>query len=186
MRWQVHGERELYASPWVRLALADVELPDGQRFEHHVVRATADAVALVVHDPVRGVLLLWRHRFTTDTWGWEVPAGRVDPGERPRETAVRETIEETGWRPTPPRFVAAFHPTNGSSDHRFHVYAADGAERVGDPDPNEASRVAWLPPAEVARAIAGGEVPDGLSLTALLLVVPGVGPAAEAAQAPPV
>ena len=33
--------------------------------------------------PRRGVLLLWRHRFTTDTWGWEVPAGRIDPGESP-------------------------------------------------------------------------------------------------------
>src|SRR3954471_942604 len=35
--WQVHGERSLYDSEWVRLSLVDVELPDGQRFEHHVV-----------------------------------------------------------------------------------------------------------------------------------------------------
>lgn len=176
MRWTIHGERTIYDSPWVRLALVDVELPDGQHLEHHVVRATADAVALVVHDPQRGVLLLWRHRFITDTWGWEVPAGRVDPGEEPIETAVRETIEETGWSPSPPRLVGSFHPTNGSSDHRFHVFAADTAEHVGDPDPTETSRVAWLTPAEVRAAIAAGEIPDGLSLTALLWVVPGLGP----------
>ena len=146
MRWKVHGERPLYESNWVRLTLADVELPDGQRFEHHVVRATGEAVGVVVHDPVRGVLLLWRHRFITDTWGWEIPAGRVDEGESPEGAGSRETLEETGWQPGPLRRVGAYHPTNGLSDQRFRVFVADGAEEVGPPsDPNEAERVEWLP-----------------------------------------
>jgi 8-oxo-dGDP phosphatase len=168
MRWRVHGERALYESDWVRLTLVDVELPDGQRFEHHVVRATADAASLVVHDRDRGVLLLWRHRFVTDTWGWEVPAGRVDDGETPAEAARREALEETGWRPSDARLVGVYHPTNGLSDQRFHVFAADGAEHVTEPDPNEATRVAWVPVDEVQAAIARGEVTDGFSLTSLL------------------
>ena len=90
MKWTVHGERVIYDSPWVRLALTDVEIPGGPRFEHHVVRMPAEAAGTVVVDPARGVLLLWRHRFTTDTWGWEVPAGRVDEGETPIEAAARE------------------------------------------------------------------------------------------------
>ncbi len=49
--------------------------------------------------PARGVLLLWRHRFITDTWGWEIPAGGIDPGETPPDAAARETLEETGWEP---------------------------------------------------------------------------------------
>ena len=75
MRWQVHGERTIYDSEWVRLTLADVEIPGGERFEHHVVRMPNNAAGTVVLDPERGVLLLWRHRFITDTWGWEIPAG---------------------------------------------------------------------------------------------------------------
>ena len=71
MKWTVHGERMIYESPWVSLALADIEIPGGERFEHHVIRMPAEAAGTVVHDPDRGVLLLWRHRFTTDTWGWE-------------------------------------------------------------------------------------------------------------------
>jgi hypothetical protein len=82
MRWRVHGERVIYESPWVSLHLADVELPDGTRFDHHVVRTPQKAAGAVVHDG-RGVLLLWRHRFITDTWGWEVPAGRIDPARPP-------------------------------------------------------------------------------------------------------
>ena len=94
MRWTVHGERIIYDSPWIRLALTDVEIPGGECFEHHVVRMPADAAGTVIHDAERGVLLLWRHRFVTDTWGWEIPAGRVDPGETLEEAAVREAIEE--------------------------------------------------------------------------------------------
>src|SRR5258706_1545987 len=80
MRWTVHGERSVYASPWVGLALVDVEIPDGDRFEHHVVRVPGPAVGAIVTDEALGVLLLWRHRFITDSWGWEIPAGGVDRG----------------------------------------------------------------------------------------------------------
>ena len=45
------------------------------------------------------MLLLWRHRFITDTWGWEIPAGRVEAGEALEDAARREAIEETGWAP---------------------------------------------------------------------------------------
>ena len=53
MRWTVHGERALYSSPWVSLVLVDVELPEGERFEHHVVRLPAPAASCLVDDPER-------------------------------------------------------------------------------------------------------------------------------------
>jgi 8-oxo-dGTP pyrophosphatase MutT (NUDIX family) len=122
-----------------------------------------------VHDPDRGVLLLWRHRFITDTWGWEIPAGRVDDGEDPAEGAAREVLEETGWRPGPLRPLVVYQPTNGLSDQRFHLFAAEGAEPVGEPsDPTESERIEWVPLGRLRAAVAAGEVVDGLSLTALL------------------
>lgn len=169
MQWTVHGERTVYDSPWVRVDLVDVEVPGGRRFEHHAVRATAEAVAVVVHEQGRGVLLLWRHRFITDHWGWEVPAGRIEPGESVEEAAAREVLEETGWRPGPLRPLTAYDPTPGISDHRFHVMAADSATYVGEPsDPSESERVEWVPLDEVRRMVAAGEVSDGFALTALL------------------
>jgi hypothetical protein len=48
----VHGERQIYGSRWVEVSLVDVELPDGERFEHHVVRLPS-AVAVVVLDERR-------------------------------------------------------------------------------------------------------------------------------------
>jgi 8-oxo-dGTP pyrophosphatase MutT (NUDIX family) len=169
MRWIVHGERVIYDSPWMRLAMVDVEIPGERRFDHHVLRMPAAAAGTVIHAPGRGILLLWRHRFVTDTWGWEIPAGRIDAGESPEEAAVREALEETGWRPGPVRRLTTYFPHNGSSDLTFHLFAADGAEHVGDPsDPSESERVEWRTVDEVRTSIAAGEIGDGLSLTALL------------------
>jgi 8-oxo-dGDP phosphatase len=165
----VHGERTVYDSEWMRLALVDVEIPGGARFDHHVVRYPLAASGTVAVDPDRGVLALWRHRFITDTWGWEIPAGRVEAGETAEQAAQRETLEETGWAPGPLRSLGRYAPSNGSSDQIFHVFVAEGATHVGDPtDPGESERVDWLAPDEVRELIAKGEITDGLSLTALL------------------
>jgi 8-oxo-dGTP pyrophosphatase MutT (NUDIX family) len=152
----------------MRLALADVELPSGHRFDHHVMRTPSHAAGAVVHDPERGVLLLWRHRFITDAWGWEIPAGRVDPGEAPMAAAAREVEEETGWRPGPLRPLTSWHVASGITDHRFDAFLADGAIEIGDPvDAFEAERVEWLALDRVRETIRAGDVGDGPGLTAL-------------------
>jgi len=169
MRWKVHGERAIYESEWIRLALSDVEVPSGPRFEHHVVRMPNKAAGTVVHDRDRGVLLLWRHRFITDTWGWEIPAGRIDAGETAIQAAHRETLEETGWEPGPLRPLVRYQPTNGLSDQVFHCFFAESATHIGDPsDPAEAERVEWVSVAELRRITSSEEMLDGLSLTAAL------------------
>jgi 8-oxo-dGTP pyrophosphatase MutT (NUDIX family) len=167
VEWIEHGERSLYESPWVSLRLVDVEVPGGARFEHHVIRRHLPAAGTVV---VRGdeLLLLWRHRFITRSWGWEVPAGRVEEGESLEDGAAREVLEETGWRPGSLRHLIGYYPTNGLSDGRFELFAAEGATYVGEPsDPSEATRVEWVPVARVRELLRDGAVQDGLSLTAL-------------------
>ena len=172
MEWTVHGERTLYDSPWVRLTLADVEIPGLRRFEHHVVRVPRPAAGAVVHDPDRGVLLLWRHRFITDSWGYEIPAGGVDENETPAEAAAREVLEETGWRPGALRDLAVYHPSNGLNDQTFHLFVADGASHVGEPtDTAESERVEWVSVDNLVTLVRNGEVRDGLSLTALSLAL---------------
>jgi 8-oxo-dGTP pyrophosphatase MutT (NUDIX family) len=174
MEWTVHGERSLYESEWLRLTMVDVEIPDGPRFEHHVLRMPNQAAGTVIRERERGVLLLWRHRFITDSWGWEIPAGRIDPGEAPIEAARREAVEETGWRPGPLAPLIRYQPTNGLSDQVFHCFIADGAEYLGEPsDPSESERVEWKSVAEVRKIVGDGEMVDGFSLTAVLFALSG-------------
>jgi len=172
MTWQVHDERTLHETEWVRLALSDVESPTGDRSDHHVVRVPAAAAGVVIDDDERGVLLLWRHRFTTATAGWEIPAGPVADGESPDEAAEREAVEETGWRPGELRHLTTFFPHNGLSDATFHLFLTDHADQVGErQDHTAAQRVEWVSWDNVTAAIRSGEVHDGLSLTALLWVL---------------
>lgn len=166
--WRVYGERTLYESRWLRLLLTDVELPDGQRFEHHVVRMQRVAAAVVVNAEDR-VLLMWRHRFITKTWGWEVPTGIIEAGEAGADTAAREVLEETGWRPGAMQLVLRYQPANGIVDTEHEIYVAHGAEHVGAPrDVTEADRIEWLLLADVPGLIAKGELVAGPSLVGLL------------------
>jgi 8-oxo-dGTP pyrophosphatase MutT (NUDIX family) len=175
MRWTVHGERTVYESDWMSMALVDVEVPGGARFEHHVARFPREAAAALVVDPERGVLLLWRHRFIADQWGWEIPGGAVDDGESPQEAAAREALEESGWRPGELRHLVTYAPMAGTCRQRFHVFTASTATWVGDPaDPSESERVEWVPLDEVRRLVAAGEVHDGLTLTAVLWLLAGL------------
>lgn len=172
MRWTVHGRRPIYESPWVSLDLVDVELPDGQRFEQHVVRmARPVAGAAVVREPGQ-VLLIWRHRHVTGTWGWEIPMGRVEEGESPEQAAAREVEEETGYRPGPVRLLVASQPSNGSVDSVHYLFRADGARYAGPPsDRTEADRIEWVPLAEVPGLIDRGAIVSGATLIALLYLL---------------
>jgi 8-oxo-dGTP pyrophosphatase MutT (NUDIX family) len=168
--WVVHGTRRLYESRWVNLELVDVELPDGQRFEHHVVRMQRVAGAVVV-DAESRVLLLWRHRFITGTWAWEIPIGIVEPGEEPAATAAREVEEETGWRPGPLRRLVSYQPCPGIADTPHELFVAEGAERAGAPtEANEADRVEWLPLSQAVELAGEGKVQDAPSLIGLMRV----------------
>jgi 8-oxo-dGTP pyrophosphatase MutT (NUDIX family) len=172
MEWKVHGHQRLYASEWVNLEIADVELPDGQRLAHHVLRLPRESVVVAMVDDAERVLMLWRHRFITDRWGWELPAGWVEPGEDPVAAAGREALEETGWRPGLLRLLCSFSADHGISDSQFRLYCADQAAHEGRPaDCTEASRVEWIPLSWVRGLIERHEIDDGATLTALLFLI---------------
>ncbi|MFI9594050.1 NUDIX domain-containing protein [Nonomuraea sp. NPDC052265] len=171
MRWQVHSETSLYADQWLDIRIADVELPDGRHLDHRLVR-TAPAAGAVVTDEQDRVLLIWRHRFITDSWGWEVPLGQVDEGEMPMAAAAREVEEETGWRPGPLRPLMSVQPANGFTDSLNHVYRADSATHIGPPsDPWEAERIEWVHLSGIRRLVDAGQIVCATTLSALLYLL---------------
>jgi 8-oxo-dGDP phosphatase len=171
LRTKVYGERTVYDNPWVRLVLVDIEPPDGRRFEHHVVRLQTVVLVVVLDDDDR-VLMLWRHRFATDEWGWELPGGIAHADEDPAMTAVREVIEETGWQPSAVEPLVQFQPMPGMVDTPHVIYLARNAVEVGAPsDHEEAGRVGWVPLAAVPEMIAKGEILGSGSLVGLLYLI---------------
>ncbi|MGY4907101.1 NUDIX domain-containing protein [Streptomyces sp. 900116325] len=166
--WQIHGERTVYDNRWVKLTLVDVEPPGVERFEHHVVRLHHVAIAAVVDDQDR-VLMLWRYRFVADKWGWELPGGIVDESEDPHAAALREVEEETGWRPDSLDHVVTFQPMIGMVDSPHEIYVGRGAQHVSDPtDIEVAGHIAWVPLSDIPRLMARDELMGSGTLVALL------------------
>jgi len=165
--WLNRGERVIYDSAWVQLVVADVLMPDGTQGDHHVVRMPREAAGTIIERDQR-VLLMYRHRFITDTWGWEIPAGAVDADETVEAGAIREAVEESGWEPVTLAPLCRFFPANGVLAQTFHIFVSRDAVHRGEPtDTNESTRIEWFTPDAVRDLLRDREITDGLSFGAL-------------------
>jgi 8-oxo-dGDP phosphatase len=170
-QWQTHGERAIYQSPWVWLGQVHVQPPGEDRYWHHVVRLRRAAVMALLDDQAR-VLLIWRHRFVPDRWGYELPGGLVDDGEEPAQAAARELREETGYRAGQVEYLLTFQPMPGTVDSEHYVFTGRDPERTGAPtDLAEAARVEWVPLESIPALIDAGHIWNAGSLTALPLLL---------------
>jgi len=171
MEWKVISERPLYQDEWLDIRIADIELPDGRHLAHRAIRTPPGAGVVALDDEQR-VLLIWRHRHITGTWGWEIPIGRIEDGETAAEAAAREFEEESGWRAGPLRPLLAVLPTPGISTSAHHIYQADTAAYAGKlVDGFESERVSWVPLADLRSLVGKGQITSGTTLAALLYVL---------------
>jgi 8-oxo-dGTP pyrophosphatase MutT (NUDIX family) len=167
-RWEVFGRRPLYISKWISLALVRVAPPGRDPYEHHVAEI-ADAVGVLLCHPQKGILLLHRHRFITDTVGYEIPAGGLDDGETVEQAAAREVLEETGWITREMKPLLSCNASDGVSTQRFHFMLAQADRFLGEPrDDYEATSRIWVDRSRISRLISDGSIPGALSTVPLL------------------
>lgn len=141
--------------------------------DYHVVDFPRPAVGVLVFDEEDRLLMIEAYRYPTDSIGWEIPAGRIDDGERVEDAAIRETHEETGYAISEVDVAYRYRPMAGMTTADFHVATATVGDRIGTIDPNEVRQVRWMARTEVADLVARQAISDGLSLTALLLLLAG-------------
>lgn len=163
------ASKRIYDGSVLALDVDEVEEPGGVRAIREVVRHRGSVAALAVHDDGR-VVLVRQYRYAVDEAVWELPAGRLDAGETPREGARRELEEEVGLRAAHLEPMSVFYTTPGFCDERMHLFRATGLSPV-PPRPEEDERIEALTLSlEAARAmVARGEVREGKTLVALLL-----------------
>ena len=155
---------------WFTVQLSDIELPDGSVGRGwHWVDYHTPAVGVI---PVRAdghILLVNQFRFTTRTRDWEIPAGRVDEGEAPRDAAHRELREETGHAAAAMEPLGHFHPSNGSSNQQFIFFVARNPVQISAiQDTNEVDEARWFSERAVRDMLARNEILDGMSVSGLL------------------
>jgi len=162
-----------YTGRIINLDIDTVRFPDGSTGRLEMVRHPgASAVVPFLDDP-RGsdprVLLLRQFRHAASGYIWEVPAGRLDPGESPEDCARRELAEETGMRAARLERLTAFYTTPGFTDERIHLFLADGLEEGSHQ--READEFMELCPTRWSATmgmVERGEIVDGKTLIALL------------------
>jgi 8-oxo-dGDP phosphatase len=167
----LHGERPVYDSEWVRVSLADISQPSGERFEHHTVWFPPVAMTVLFDDDDEHVLMAWRHRFAPDIWNWEIPGGIIEEGEGPKQAAVRELEEETGYRPRSIEHLLTFEPAVGMLRNPNHIFLTRGAERLADPTEQNEGRFTWVPYRDVPKLIEEGKISNSGVLVGLLRVM---------------
>jgi ADP-ribose pyrophosphatase len=164
------ARRVIYRSRWVNLYVDRVALPDGGVIDaYHVLDFERQGVAALVEDDAGRILLVQAYRYALNALSWEIPAGGMEPGESPLETAAREALEETGWTTAGHRRLYTYYPSNGMSNQIFHVVGCRAGERVGAPDANEIKDTRWVTRDEARALIRDEMISDGFTLTALLL-----------------
>jgi ADP-ribose pyrophosphatase len=129
---RIASER-VYTGRIISLDRDTVRFPDGSVGQMEMIRHPgASAVVPFLSDP-KGqdpqILLLRQYRYAAEQYLYEIPAGRLEPGEPPRECAIRELREETGCAAREIEFLFTMYTTPGFTDERIHVFMAVGLEQ---------------------------------------------------------
>ena len=169
------SSRRVFSGRVLDVDVDTVRFPDGSVGDLEMIRHPgASAVVPFVNDP-RGadpeVLLIRQFRHAAERYVWEIPAGRLEPGEAPEACARRELEEEAGVRAGELRRLTTIYTTPGFTDERIHLFLAgglgEGTERREADEFLEVHRMPW---SRVLRLIEQGEVEDGKTLVALMFV----------------
>lgn len=136
----------------------------GFEIRRSVVRHAGSAVMMAVDEKKR-VLLVRQYRLPAGKNLWELPAGRLDPGEKPLQAAKRELIEETGYRARKWSKLASFWVSPGYVQERMTIYLAEDLT-AGKATPMEDERieVRWFAKRELNEMIRDGKIEDAKTM----------------------
>ena len=163
----------VYTGKVVSLDIDTVRFPDNSTGELEMIRHPgASAVVPFLGDPRSEdpqVLLIRQYRYAADGYLYEIPAGRLNSGEDPRDCASRELQEETGCTAAQFDYLLTMYTTPGFTDEKIHLYMATGL--VSGETKHEADEFLELHPVLLSRALAmieAGEISDGKTALGLL------------------
>jgi ADP-ribose pyrophosphatase len=165
----------LHSGRIVNLDLDTVRFPDDSLGQLEMLRHPGASAVVPFLDPPGGadprVLLIRQFRHAAEGYIWEVPAGRLDPGEGPEACAARELEEETGMRARRLERLTTIFTTPGFTDERIHLFLAEGLEPGAEHrEADEFMELHTLRWSEVLGMVERGEVSDGKTLVSLLFV----------------
>jgi len=170
MHEEILSTRSIYRGRVVNLDVHAVRLPDGSESQREVVRHVG-AVGVVAVDADAHVLLVRQYRSGAGQIMIEIPAGLLEPGEDPAQSAIRELREETGYRPTSLEPLGGVHAAPGYTSEYIHLFYAPGYEFAPlEQDADEFVEALRVPLQEALTMVETGAITEAKSVVALLRV----------------
>jgi len=169
--WRTLSKKTVYDNPWIEVSHRQVTAPSGQPGIYGKVHFKNIAIGIVPIDSEGYTWLVGQHRYTLDTYSWEIPEGGGDPNIEPVKTAQRELQEETGlhakrWTP-----LLTLHTSNSVTDELGYAFIAQElTQGAMAPDETEVLQLKRLPLVDAIAMAMEGEITDALAIASLFKV----------------
>jgi ADP-ribose diphosphatase len=175
-RAKIISSRVVYRGPVFYVTTDRVQEPGGIVVRRDVVRHSGSIVIMAVDDSRSEprVLLARQYRHPADDFLWELPAGRIDPGESELTGAKRELLEETGYSAANWKRALFFYSSPGFLDETMAIYLATGLKRgKAQPEKDEVIQKRMFPLSQLVRMVMRSAIRDGKTISAVLWLAQG-------------
>lgn len=165
------SSKVVYRGPVFSVTTDHVLEPGGITVRRDLIHHTGSVVVLAVDDSGQDPLILLerQYRHAAGDFLWELPAGRIDPGEQELQAAKRELIEETGYRASKWRRILKFYASPGFVAETMAVYMATGLrEGEAEPEEDEIIQKRLMPLSRVVGMILKGTIRDAKTISSVL------------------
>jgi ADP-ribose pyrophosphatase len=160
----------IYQGKVVSLTLDTVRMANGRVVTREKV-GHPGAVAVVPVDAEGNIILIRQYRHPAEKVLWEIPAGKLEPGEEPQECATRELAEETGYRPQRLDKITQFFTAPGFASEIIHLFFAENLEPAfALQDDDEAIAVRPTSFSECINMVADGRIEDAKTIIGILMM----------------
>ena len=162
------SSKELIRTPIFHVTMDEALDPDGFEIKRAIVQHPGSTVVMPVDDK-RRVLLVRQYRLPALKYLWELPAGRIDPGETALQGAKRELREETGYRAKKLIKLAEFYPSPGFLAEKMTIFLAkDLTQGKAEPMEDERIETRWFRAKEVDELIRTRKILDAKTMIGFL------------------
>lgn len=160
---------KIYEGKLLNLRVDTVEIPD-KRYSKREIVEHPGGVAVIPITKDNSIILVKQYRKAVEKFLLEIPAGKLEINEEPRETAIRELKEETGFTANKVEYLLEFYTSPGFSNEKIYLFlATDLIEGEATPDTGEFVDIEKYNINDLIKMVERGEIIDSKTIIAINL-----------------